>query len=136
MTNKRKPAPAPKRGAAKIIEQMASEAASQKMIARRLGITLAEFKQWLEDRPELQEAYDAGHDANHTYWYQNLCMHAAKTQDVAKFILETRHGYRKSDPTNQVNRVAITFSIPAAQPSRRVLTVQSEPVIEHESGDQ
>ncbi len=91
---------APKRppvDAAKKIEDMAGRAASDRMIARRFGKTLPEFREWLETYPELQEAMYAGRDAEHAFWYKNLCMHAQKTPVAAIFALKARHGYREGE---------------------------------------
>lgn len=111
---KRLPSPskAP-RGTADKLRRWAADAVTQKVMARRLGVSVQTLKRWMDESPRLAAAYDEGVEEEH----QMLVAALKARLDVpaaAMFLLKTRHGYREGDQTGQANRVQVTFNIPGA----------------------
>lgn len=122
----------PKRGTAEKIKRWASEAASVKAIARRLGVSLETLNTWMERHPKLRDAMDEGREEEHLMLYTALLKHLDKSPTPAIFLLKARHGYREGDQSEQANRVSVTFNLPGAMP---LATFTQKAVIDHDGGD-
>lgn len=104
----------PKADAAEVIYKLASEGHSILNITKALGVSKELFYLWKEQYPELEEALQLGkekerHDL-HNALYQSA-MNGNVTSAI--FLLKARHGYREGDQSDQANKVAITFNLPA-----------------------
>lgn len=123
----------PPKDAAEKILHWATEAASVKAIARRLGVSLETLNVWMERHPELRDAMDEGREAEHQMLYQSLLKHLDKSPTPAIFLLKARHGYREGDQTETANRVSVTFNLPGAMPISTFM--KAGKVIEHDPTD-
>lgn len=122
----------PPRGAADKIKHWASEAASVKAIARRLGVSLETLNTWMDRYPKLREAMDEGREEEHQMLFQALVKQLDKSPTPAIFLLKARHGYREGDQTETANRVSINFTLPGAMPLEHF---KKGRVIDHDKPD-
>lgn len=120
--------------AAEKVERWASMGSGIKAIARGLNVSYETLKIWMKRHPELQDALDAGREAEHQMLYQALLKHLDTSPTPAIFLLKTRHGYREGDQKDQANTVSINFSLPGAQDLETYKTIiEHQPrKIEHE----
>lgn len=112
-----KPLPSPDkapRGTADKLRRWAAEAVPQKVMARRLGVSVATLKRWMDEDERLAAAYDEGVEEEHQMLVAALKARLADSPAAAMFLLKTRHGYREGDQTGQANRVQVTFNLPGA----------------------
>lgn len=107
----------PLRGTHEKVRRWASESTPQKVMARRLGVGVTQFKKWMEEDERLQAAYDEGVESEHQMLVGALKKQLDKSPTPAIFLLKTRHGYIEGDRVEQANRVQLTINLPAA-PSR------------------
>jgi hypothetical protein len=116
---KRGPKPkTPPATAADRIEALAADGFSMRGVAAGLGVSADVLRRWLDEQPDLQEAFDRGRERErHTL--HNALYRAATEQGnmtAAMFLLKARHGYREGDQGDTANRVQITFALPGALP--------------------
>lgn len=104
----------PPKDAAEKIKHWASEAASVKAIARRLGVSLETLNTWMDRHPKLRDAMDEGREEEHQMLFNALVKQLDKSPTPAIFLLKARHGYREGDQTEVANRVSINFTLPGA----------------------
>ena len=123
----------PPSGAAEKIKRWASEAATVKAIARRLGVSLETLNTWMERHPKLRDAMDEGREEEHKMLFDSLCKHLDKSPTAAIFLLKARHGYREGDQSEIANRVSINFTLPGAM---TVEQFNKGRVIEHPAKDE
>lgn len=101
-----------------MILEWVGEGASMTDCARRLGVTLPEFHEWIERYPKVRTAYAEGVAAEHAALLTNLKQHAARSPQAAMWLLECRHGYaREADSSDKRSeRPTVVVNIPAAIP--------------------
>ncbi|MEW9570852.1 hypothetical protein ABQJ54_03755 [Rhodanobacter sp. Si-c] len=105
----------PPRNAEARIRAWAGEGATQKGIARSLGVSDETLTAWMDRHPELRAAMDEGREAEHKVLHNALFRAAEKGNVTAAiFLLKTRHGYREGDQTGIANKVSVTFNVPGA----------------------
>src|SRR5258708_1693574 len=92
---KRKDAPAVVSTAA-LIEVMAADGRNVVGIAKGLKTTKAKVAEWLDEDPELAEAFARGKEAERFNLHNKLYREAMKGNIIAAmFLLKARHGYRE-----------------------------------------
>jgi transposase-like protein len=113
-TGRKKKQPPP--STAKIVRGMAAGGYSLVGIARELGTSKDTLLRWLDEQPELREAYEQGKETERYSLHNMLYRQAMQKGNAtaAMFLLKSRHGYREGDQTEQGNRVSITFALPGA----------------------
>lgn len=123
----------PPRDAATRIEAFAADGFSIRGVAAGLGVAQDTFRKWLDDSPELQEAFDNGREkeryALHNMLYRQAIEKGNST--AAMFLLKSRHGYREGDQSETGNKVQINFQLPGALSMEEF----SMKVIEHGNPD-
>ena len=85
-------------------------------IARAFGVGDALLRQWMDEDPALQEAFNNGRDRERQVLHNSLFVAAVEDGNIiaAMFLLKSRHGYREGDQSDNANRVSINFTLPAA----------------------
>ena len=126
-----RPRKEPQPEAVQRIETAAANGADVKGIAHCVGINKDTLQRWLNEHPELREAYERGRERERAALHNALYRAATEKGNIvaAMFLLKARHGYREGDQGEAGNKVSITFSLPGA------LTMDQyrEKVIEHGS---
>lgn len=99
----------------KIIEDMASQGHALVNIAKACNISKDLFQVWREKFPEVQNALELGRERERHDLHNALYQQAMDKGNVtaAIFLLKARHGYKEYDQSEQANKVAITFNLPA-----------------------
>jgi len=128
---RRKPGPKPMHpppDAAALIEDLAADGFSKVGVARRMGVARETFSRWLDEHPELQDAFDTGREKERYALHNMLYRLAVEEKDkiAAIFLLKSRFGYREGDQGDQSNRVSINFTLPGAL-KPEAFTVENEP---------
>lgn len=126
----RKPKAAPG-DALQRIETMAADGFSKIGVAAGLGVDIEVLRRWLDEAPELQDAFDRGRERERHALHNMLYRQAMEKGNAtaAMFLLKSRHGYREGDQVESANRVSINFQLPAAMP------LADFKVIEHGKSD-
>src|SRR5205807_2700339 len=84
-------------------------------IARALGTSKRVLARWLEEIPELAEAFEVGRETYRMELESNLRRAARKGNVIANiFLLKAVFGYKEGDQSDSANRVSITFTLPGA----------------------
>lgn len=127
---RRKPGPKPMHpppDAAALIEDLAADGFSKVGVARRLGVARETLSRWLDEHPELQDAFDTGREKERYALHNMLYRLAVEEKDkiAAIFLLKSRFGYREGDQGDQGNRVSINFTLPGAM-KPEAFTVENE----------
>ncbi len=111
----RKPT-SPPSDAADRVRALASDGFSVIGIAHGLGVGKDAFSRWLDEYPDLKEAFDRGREeerhALHNLLYRQAMEKGNAT--AAMFLLKARHGYREGDQSDQANRANVTIVLPGA----------------------
>lgn len=106
----------PPAGAADLIRALAADGFSVIGTAHRLGVGKDAFHRWLDEYPELKEAFDQGREeerhALHNLLYRQAMEQGNAT--AAMFLLKARHGYKEGDQSAQASRVNVTIALPGA----------------------
>lgn len=124
---KRKPVPATV-PTAKFIEALAASGHTVIGIAAAFGTTKKVLAKWLDENPELEEAFDRGRERERHALHNKLYRQAMSgIWQCSMFLLKARHGYREGDQSDQSNKVSITFTLPGAQPLEQFLEHESSP---------
>ncbi|UTO04169.1 hypothetical protein NKT77_06415 [Moraxella sp. FZLJ2107] len=99
----------------KLIEQMASQGHSIPNICKACNISKDLFYVWREKFPEVNQALELGREKERHDLHNVLYQQAMEKGNItaAIFLLKSRHGYKEGDQSEQANRVAITFNLPA-----------------------
>lgn len=106
----------PPADAAERIRDLAADGFSVIGVSHRMGVGKDTFNRWLDENPELREAFDHGREAER-HALHNLLYRQAMEQGnatAAMFLLKARHGYREGDQTDTAGRVAIQINLPGA----------------------
>jgi hypothetical protein len=86
-------------------------------VAMALAVNEDVLVRWLDERPDLKQAFDQGRERERASLHNALYQAAMAGAIVpALFLLKARHGYLEGSQDTQVNRVSITFNLPGAQP--------------------
>ena len=95
-----------------------------KGIAAAMAISVDTFRKWLDEYPELNDAFDQGRERERAALHGKLYDAAMEGNTVAAmFLLKSRHGYREGDQGEQANRVSINFTLPGALPAEKFIEV-------------
>ncbi|UNU74052.1 hypothetical protein LU293_03940 [Moraxella nasovis] len=99
----------------KLIEQMTAKGHSIPNIAKACNISKSLFYVWREKFPEVEQALELGREKERQDLHNMLYTQAMEKGNItaAIFLLKARHGYKEYDQTDQANKVAITFNLPA-----------------------
>jgi hypothetical protein len=113
---------------ARIIEVMAADGRTVIGIAKALKTSKETLAKWLDEDPELAEAFARGKEIER-YELHNGLRRAAKRGNIvaAIFLLKARHGYREGDQGDSANKVSITFTLPGAMKPEEFTVIQNEP---------
>lgn len=115
--------------AAKAIYACAAGGFSVVGVAQALGTSKDTLGRWLDEYPELKEAFDQGREQER-YMLHNKLYRLAMEQDnasAAMFLLKARHGYREGDQGETANRVSINFTLPGALPMEQFAAIDVTP---------
>ncbi len=127
-----KPRKEPPPNALAIIKQAAATGASRRGVAMALGAHADTVQRWLEESPELKEAFEQGRETERQTLHNVLydCAVGGQGKDsliAAMFLLKARHGYREGEQATEANRVSVTFNIPAAMPLDKFEVIENDP---------
>ena len=111
----RKPIAAPANAAAQIMA-LASDGFSVIGVAHGLGVGKDTLARWLDEDPDLKEAFDQGREMERRALHNQLYRLAMEKDNApaAMFLLKARHGYREGDQSDQANRVSVNIALPGA----------------------
>ena len=115
--------------AAERIHALASDGFTIIGIARRMGVGKDALATWLNEYPDLKEAFDQGRETER-YSLHNLLYRQATEKgnaSAAMFLLKSRHGYREGD---QANRVNVTIALPGAMTLQQFTAISKGPTNE------
>jgi hypothetical protein len=117
----------PPQNAADRVEMLAADGFSMRGVAAGFGISADTLRRWLDEHPELQEAFDRGRERERQTLHNTLYRAATEKGNMtaAMFLLKARHGYREGDQTAEANRVSINFTLPAAMPMEAFRIVEN-----------
>jgi hypothetical protein len=117
-----KPRKEPPTDAADHIRAFASDGFSIVGIAEKFGIERKTLERWLADFPELREAFDRGREKERHSLHNRMYRIAMESDNektavlAATILLNSRHGYREAEQTEQSGRVNVTINLPAPRP--------------------
>jgi hypothetical protein len=122
---------------ARAVEVLAASGLKVIGIAKALKTSKDRLRRWLDEDPELLEAYERGR-ASLEFEMFNVLYRTAKspkeaTRDrivAAMFVLKAAFGWREGDQSDTANRVSINFTLPGALKAEDFLKV-----VEHEPPD-
>lgn len=128
----------PPADAADVIRHACATGANRLGVAIALGVSGDVLTRWLDESPELKEAFDQGREKErqtlHNVLYDCAVSGNGKDSLIASmFLLKSRHGYVEGQQESQANRVSINFQIPAATPLEKFMVIddainRAEPV--------
>jgi hypothetical protein len=107
---------APPVDAAEQIRALAADGFSMVGVADRLSVSKDTLSRWLEEVPELKDAFDQGRENERRALHNQLYRLAMEEKHAASamFLLKARHGYREGDQSDQGGRVNINIALPGA----------------------
>jgi hypothetical protein len=119
------------------VRALASTGFSKRGIASHFGVSEATFTRWLDEDPDLSDAFANGREHERQTLHNVLYRLAVEEKDKisAMFLLKARHGYREGDQSEQSNRVAITFNLPGALSADQYRTIEAVAKNGKPSGD-
>lgn len=107
---------------------MAADGFSIPGVAARLGVSKDTFYRWMDDHPELKDAFDLGREmerhALHNLLYRQAMEQGNAT--AAMFLLKARHGYREGDQSDHAGRVSINIALPGAMTLQQFTTITAK----------
>jgi transposase-like protein len=134
MTKRGRPSKAPPANAVARIAALAATIPSIVGIARALGTSQDTLYRWMEEYPELADAFKEGRDVERQNLHRTLYREGTKKKNpnilAAMYLLNNCHGY-KSDAAAATNKVHVTFTLPAA-----LTPEQFNATIDHEASPQ
>jgi len=117
---KRKDAPA-NISTARSIEVLAASGLKIIGIAKALKTSKERLRRWMDEDPELLEAFERGLASAefemYNFLYRTVKNHKEETRDriaAATFLLRARFGWREGAEATEANKVSITFTLPGA----------------------
>ena len=122
----------PPANALEVIKNAAAKGASRRGVAIALQVHDTVVQRWLEEYPELREAFEQGREVERADLHRVLydCAISGQGKDsliAAMFLLKARHGYIEGDKATESNRVSINFQIPGAMPLSQFQVIENEP---------
>ena len=95
---------------------MAADGFSVIGIAKRLHTSADTFRRWLEEYPDLNEAFENGRENERWALHNMLYREAMEKKNIVAglFLLKARHNYREGEVSDGGNKVKIVFQLPAA----------------------
>lgn len=122
----RKPIAAPA-NAAESIRAHAADGWSVLGIAHCMGINPRTLNRWMEECPDLKDAFDLGREQERRTLHNMVYRRAVEKNDVtaAMCLLNSRHGYR-SDQGDQGGRVSVTIALPGAMTLQQFTAIGKE----------
>lgn len=119
----------PPADAAQLIRDLAADGWTIVGVANRLGVVKETFRRWLDEDPELQDAFDAGREAERYALHNMLYRQAMESGNAtaAMFLLKARHGYKEGDQSDQVGRVNVTIALPGAMTLQQFTSIGKGP---------
>lgn len=128
-----RPRKEPPPDAADVIRKVCATGSNKRGVAMVLGCDTAVLDRWMDEAPELKQAFDEGRERErqtlHAVLYDAATTGMGKEALIAAmFLLKCRHpGYNDSgNASEQGNRVSVTFNIPAAQPLDKYMVIENE----------
>jgi len=114
---------APARNAAERIRAHAADGWSVLGIAHCMGVNPRTLNRWMEEHPELKDAFDLGREQERRTLHNMIYRKAVEKGDLtaAMCLLNSRHGYR-SDQSDQGGRVNVTIALPGAMTVQQYMT--------------
>lgn len=102
--------------AADVIRNATAIGASKRGVAMALACSFDTLNRWLDEDPELAEAFATGREKERQTLHNVLFDAATKGNNMvaAMFLLKARHGYQEGQQEGQANRVSINFTLPGA----------------------
>lgn len=127
-----RPRKEPPPDAAQVILHACATGANKTGVAIALGASEDVLVRWLDEHPELKQAFTQGRERErqtlHTVLYDSAIANNGRDSLIAAmFLLKARHGYVEGQQEAQANRVNVTFNIPAAQPLNQFMVIDNEP---------
>lgn len=106
----------PPADATDIILSLAADGFSVIGVAHRMGVGKDTFNHWLDEFPDLRDAFDKGRESERHALHNLLYRQAMEKGNAtaAMFLLKARHGYREGDQSDQGARVNVTIALPGA----------------------
>lgn len=106
--------------AADVIRQACATGATKQGVALALGVTRCVLTRWLDEDPELEEAFRQGREKERKTLHNVLYMAATQGGGrdaliAAMFLLKSRHGYVEGEKEAAGARVNINFQLPGAR---------------------
>lgn len=118
----------PKPNAVERVREMAANGFRWVSIAAGLGVTPKTLRNWREEFPELQDAYDEGREVERHTLHSCLAEQARKGNTTAAiFLLKAAHGYREGDQVGQGDRVSVTIALPGAMTMQQFTSISKGP---------
>lgn len=117
--------------AADVIRKVCATGSNKRGVAMALGCDITVLDRWMDEAPELKQAFDEGREKERQTLH-NVLYDAATTGTgkealiAAMFLLKARHGYQEGAQDGQANRVSVTFNIPAAQPLDKYMVIEND----------
>lgn len=110
-----RPLKLPPADAADRIRDFAADGFSVIGVARRMGTSKETLARWMDDYPELRDAFDEGREQERHVLHNVIYRKAVEKDDItaAIMLLNARHGYR-TDQSDHGNRVNVTIALPGA----------------------
>ncbi|MEZ5688741.1 MAG: hypothetical protein R3E21_08180 [Caenibius sp.] len=112
--------------AAERIRKLAAEGFRWNGIAPALGVDPKTLRKWREEFPELQEAYDHGHERERHTLHSLLAKQAREGNTTAAiFLLKAAHGYKEGE-SPQGGGVSVTIALPGAMSLQQFTSIGKE----------
>lgn len=118
--------------AADVIRKVCATGSNKRGVAMALGCDITVLDRWMDEAPELKQAFDEGREKErqtlHNIVYETAISGSGKDSLLAAFyLLNSKHGYVSGQQESQANRVSVTFNIPAAQPLEQFMVLENDP---------
>lgn len=117
----------PPPGAAESIRAHAADGWSVLGIAHCMNVNPRTLNRWLEENPELKDAFDLGREQERQVLHNIIYRKAVEKDDItaAIMLLNSRHGYR-NDQGDQGGRVNVTIALPGAMTLQQFTSIGTD----------
>lgn len=118
----------PPDGTASRLCELAADGFTQMGVAKRLGVSKDTLRRWLDEDPDLQDAFDQGREMERYALHNMLYRQAVEDGNAtaAMFLLKARHGYKEGDQTTHSGRVNVNIALPGALTLERFAKLTDE----------
>lgn len=107
---------APPANVFEILRAVGEKGATKTEAARVFGVNIATFNRWLEEYPEVHEAWEEAKQLEHDMLVNKLFSLAMEGNVIAiLFALKARFAYVEGAAATTQNNVSITFNMPGAK---------------------